>query len=243
MTTFKRMTPKVLPYYLREPPGVIAKILVRLATCPFEEVAARLPLRGSLLDVGCGAGIFTATAAQMGFSCVGVDVDPRKIETARRATRGAAMLEWIRNTGPVHTPRLRKADDLPVEYVLLQPEELYSPGDRRFDAVVINDVLHLVEPRRREDFLRHYRGLLAHRGRMLIKTMREDAGWRIRIHQAQETIMVKGLRWTAGASTEPPPIRWLTDTLSAMNLSVRVEDISEGYPYPHVLVTAEDAPG
>ncbi len=43
----------------------------------------RMPERGRVLDVGCGTGDYCASLASTGRSPIGIDLDPRMIETAR----------------------------------------------------------------------------------------------------------------------------------------------------------------
>lgn len=44
------------------------------------------PLKGALLDVGCGIGNFLALAKEQGWQCSGVDFDPDAIDAARKRT-------------------------------------------------------------------------------------------------------------------------------------------------------------
>lgn len=46
--------------------------------------ADRYPARGQLLDVGCGNGAFLERAKEMGWSTVGIDMDPKAVEFCRK---------------------------------------------------------------------------------------------------------------------------------------------------------------
>ncbi len=48
----------------------------------FESVLAGRP--GSVLDLGCGPGLYTERLAERGCSCLGVDISPASIEHARQ---------------------------------------------------------------------------------------------------------------------------------------------------------------
>lgn len=48
----------------------------------FETVLAGRP--GSVLDLGCGPGLYTGRPAERGCSCLGVDISSASIEQARR---------------------------------------------------------------------------------------------------------------------------------------------------------------
>ena len=61
----------------------------------FLAIRRALPLGGKVLDVGCGAGIFTALLAHHGFGVVGVDEDPDIVAYAR------GMVEYFRSPARV----------------------------------------------------------------------------------------------------------------------------------------------
>jgi len=60
----------------------------------FLTISQVLPRGGRILDVGCGAGIFTALLAHQGYEVVGIDQDPDIVGLARE------MVEYFRS--PAH---------------------------------------------------------------------------------------------------------------------------------------------
>lgn len=61
----------------------------------FLAIRRSLPSGGKVLDVGCGAGIFTALLAHQGFQVVGVDEDPEIVAYAK------GMAEYFRSPAQV----------------------------------------------------------------------------------------------------------------------------------------------
>ncbi|MGH9279418.1 MAG: class I SAM-dependent methyltransferase, partial [Acidimicrobiales bacterium] len=73
------MIPEVLSVYGGAPPAVRAHLAVRWASCPFRRVAARVPDRGRVLEVGCGYGLFSNHLALSSpdREVLGIDIDVR----------------------------------------------------------------------------------------------------------------------------------------------------------------------
>ncbi len=61
----------------------------------FVAIQRALPSGGKVLDVGCGAGIFTALLAHHGFQVVGIDEDPEIVAYANE------MVEYFRSSAQV----------------------------------------------------------------------------------------------------------------------------------------------
>src|SRR5579875_119327 len=82
-----------------------------------ERIVGALPGR-ALVDVGCGTGIAARQFAAAGCSVLGVEVDERMAETARR---GGLQVE-------------------------LAAFESWDPAGRRFDAVIAGQAWHWIDP-------------------------------------------------------------------------------------------------
>lgn len=80
----------------RTPPTIAADVLYRALAA--DDVAGR-----TVLDLGCGTGMFAAGAALLGASAVtGIDLDPVAVETAKAAT-AALTLDVEFRTGDAQT--------------------------------------------------------------------------------------------------------------------------------------------
>ena len=97
------------------------------------ELLAAAPVRGPLLDVGCGSGVLAIAGARLGFAPVhAVDLDPVAVETTRAnaAANGASVEALVLDALREPLPRA----DVAVANVLLQPvEELLA----RLDAELV----------------------------------------------------------------------------------------------------------
>ena len=108
-----------------------AHLVRRLRRCPFDEIAALLPQRGDILDIGCGFGHFGVWLVQRRpeVTVWGCDPDPAKIAVARRAEVGERLHLWLGDC--------RRLEELPP----------------RVDGVAVIDVLYLMPPAEQQELL------------------------------------------------------------------------------------------
>jgi SAM-dependent methyltransferase len=209
----------VLSLYRDAPQAVRAHVRLRWATCPLRAVAAQLPARGRVLDLGCGHGLFSLHAAlsSPGRWVLGVDVDGRKVEHAG----GAAA---------------RARDERRADCVIAA----VPPGEvpqGPWDAIVIVDVLYLVDADAQRRLLVECARRLAPGGVLAVKEMALDPSWKYRWNTAQETLAVKLLGITEGGGTLTfVGPRTLGDWMAAAGLAVSDLSLQRGYPHPHHLV-------
>ena len=209
---------EVLSLYRTAPPLVRAHVRVRWATCPFRAVAAQLPPGGRVLEVGCGHGLFTLHAAlsSPGRSVLGIDVDGRKVEHAQAAAA-----------------RARHERGADCEIRVAPPGEV---PEGPWDAVVVVDVLYLLDAGTQRDLVAGCARRLAPGGVLAVKEMASTPSWKARWNLAQETLAVRVLGITEGGGlTFVGPSR-LEEWMAAEGLEVSHLPLQRGYPHPHHLV-------
>ncbi len=110
-------------------------------------ITARLPARGTLLDVGCGAGIAAEALARAGFAVTGIDASAEAIAAARA----------------------HAADQgLSIDYLAGEISALRAQG-RRFAAVTALEVIeHVPDP---AAFVAELAALLEPGGRLFVSTI------------------------------------------------------------------------
>jgi len=215
---------QVLSLYADAPASVRAHVAVRWATCPFRAVASQLPPGGRLLEVGCGHGVFSMLAAVTDHerTVVGVDVDERKVPHARAAASKA------RNAGAS------------VDIAVAPPGEL---PDGPWDAVVVLDVLYLLDAATQRGLLAECAARLAPGGALAVKEMALTPRWKFRWNQAQEILAVKALGITVGGDMTFVDPLMMGEWMAADGLDVRHRPLHKGYPHPHHLVLGRSPAG
>ena len=213
----------VLSLYRDAPPAVRAHVRVRWTTCPFRAVDAQLPIQGRVLEVGCGHGLFSLLAAvsSPARSVVGVDVDERKVPHARAAAARA---------------RERGAD---CDIAVAPPGELPAGP---WDAIVVVDVLYLLDPGTQHGLVADCARLLAPGGTLAVKEMDLLPRWKFRWNVAQETLAVRVLGITMGSAMTFPPPTEIGGWMAGAGLEVTHLPLDKGYPHPHHLVLGRRPP-
>jgi len=209
--------PDVLSLYGSAPLAVRAHVWTRWATCPFARVAAAVPRSGRVLEIGCGYGVFSCHLALSSAErqVLGVDVDVRKIVHAQRAAKRAA------------------ARGATCEFHLAPPGDV---PEGPWDAVVIVDVLYLLDGDEQAGLLHGCAEQLSLGGVLVVKEMATSPGWKARWNTVQETMSVKVLNITAGDELTFLQPAVLGGWMREDGLVVTHQPLDHGYPHPHHLV-------
>ena len=202
--------------YRAEPLGARLHVLLRWLTCPFPPIVEVLPSEGRVLEVGCGHGLFSGYLVRRSprLQVLGVDIDADKIAVAAASAPAAGgRLEFaVSDSGSV-------------------PE---GP----WDAVVLVDVLYLLDEPAQRALLTSCAAALAPGGLLVVKDMSTRPRWKARWNAAQEALSVRVLKITAGspefAFTDPDErARWLVE---AGLRDVRTRRLDRGRVHPHHLL-------
>lgn len=190
---------------------------VRWRTCPFVVVAQAVPPAGRILEIGCGHGLFSSylALAEPGRHVVGTDVDQAKIEIARRAAGRARALG---------------------ARLAFQPAPDGSVPDGPWTAIVIVDVLYLLDRDGERRLLAACAGRLAPGGVLVVKETDDRPRWKAAWTRAQETVAVRVLGLTEGGRPSFTPPRQLAQVIEAAGLAVEGRRVDRGYLHPHHLL-------
>ena len=216
--------------YARQSPAAGLYLLFRwIGFRHFRKLERKIPLHGSVLDLGCGYGLLSnlVAAGTAAREVIGVDL----LESRLRVARQVAQAENIENV------RFERRDfsDLP---------------DGAFSAIVVADALFYYSLEKQRAILDACRQRLAEGGVILIKEQGAQPGWKARMVGLQERLVVAS-KTRLGRSEEWSKIApdgvhlWnvdrLADFLRSRGLAVQCESLDTWSYLSHYLVVAWDA--
>ncbi len=140
-------------------PGIKYKQGYRPYICPFHLLVDYVPRGASVLDVGCGAGLFILLIARLGRirSAVGFDADHVAIHAAQDAAT-------------------KLFDRAPIHFEQRSAHDRWPEG--QFDVVSIIDVMHHVPPEKQPDLIAAAAEHLNEGGLLVYKDMASRPLWR-----------------------------------------------------------------
>ena len=188
---------------------------LRFRTAPWGRVVEALEPGGRLVDFGCGPGLLAHLLSRAGFAgtYLGLDPDSRKVERARR---------WV----PESPARLFSTGTV----------DAATPGV--FSQAALIDVLYLVPPSERPDFLARAVRSLTPGGLFVALTSGGGPRWKRRLDTAQERLAV-GLGITRGGGVATCDGAEVAGLLSAAGLmGATVVDVGRGFLHGFELVSA-----
>jgi len=141
--------------------------------CPFEQLLALIPPHASVLDVGCGGGLFLFLTASLNSTAtgVGIDLSPSSIAFAQRNV----------SVNPGLQPRL--------QFQVLDATGRWPVS--RFDVVSLVDVLHHVPPERQIEVLQEALAHLNPGGLLLYKDMCDSPWWLATANRVHDLLLAQ----------------------------------------------------
>ena len=189
---------------------------IKLRICPILQTEVYVPDKGTIVDIGCGNGLFAAILklGAPGRSITGIDLDARKIVEARKSLGNLPHLDF------------RLGDVAAVEY---------PPAD----VFTIIDVLYLIPFEAQEKILRMCAAALPPGGVLILKEMDKKPRRKYVWNMIQETLAVKLIGFTLGSRFYFRRKADFVALLTGLGFSVDVVPLHKGYGYPHILYVAK----
>ena len=193
------------------------RLFVKLRWClgPAQSIDEKIPGSGSVLDIGCGHGLFSlALACAKGERRIlAIDPSSVKLEIAARAGRKLSNAEFLCNS----------------------PEDVH---DEKFSVILLIDVLYLLPYEHKLTLLRRCRNLLASGGTLIVKATDTHPAWKYAVTYAQEKFMT----W-AGLTLGSGGLHFLScqqnnALLNQAGFITALHHLRHWTPYPHVLFIA-----
>ena len=133
-----------------------------------------VPNKGFIVDLGCGHGLFACVLREASPTrrVLGIDLDPRKIDIARKAIQDT---QWLR----------------------FEVGDIITTPPPKCDAVTIVDVLYLMPFEQQEKVLRNAASALGEGGPLIVKAQEKRLDPRYAVTYAQELVTVS-LGFTKG---------------------------------------------
>jgi len=206
----------ILSAYHQSPVSVRLFVLTRYIVCPWENIINHLSGIDSLLDIGCGHGLFLHLAQKQfpALRCTGIDHDENKIQHATMSDK-SKEIQFIYSS---------------------QMTELKPP---KFDCVSIIDVLYSIPKHKWGMVLDFVKTLIKPNGTVIIKETVNAPSWKYRFCLMQEKVAIEWLKYTKGSKPSLPDPQLFIHELYRAGFSVcKSQRIDFGYPWPHYLIIA-----
>ncbi|MGD9345063.1 MAG: class I SAM-dependent methyltransferase [Candidatus Aminicenantes bacterium] len=184
---------------------------IKLKICPLLKLEEIFPREGTIVDLGCGNGLFPNILC-LGSSerqIIGLDLDKKKIEVANATKILSSQITY--QIGDV-------------------VEGEYPQGD----VFALVDVLYLIPYQRHEPILRKCYISLPPGGTLIIKEMDTRPRWKYAWNLFQETLAVKLIGFTLGERFYFRNQKDYLDILQRIGYSVETVPVHSGYWYPHI---------
>ncbi|MBA4146697.1 MAG: methyltransferase domain-containing protein [Verrucomicrobia bacterium] len=188
----------------------------KLRSDPVYRAAVELLEKSDLpiLDIGCGMGLFAFYLRELGIDTpvIGVDLDERKIESARKVAAGRyANVQFLVQDGGT-----------PVEFC---------------GNVVIFDVLHYLSEEAQRALLRQVTEQIPINGVCIIRTTPRDSSWRFKLTVFEE-FLLHAFRWMKAPTLCFPTAESVTTIFAELGFVTEVKPLWGKTPFNSYLFVA-----
>lgn len=215
----KLLYKKIKACYQAAPLSVKAYNFFRFKTAPFDRMLEAFPAGSSVMDLGCGTGIFLNLIrnARGDGICrlTGMDNQPWKIEAAQKSRAGK-------------DGALFRSCDI--------ADEAFVPGAN--DCITLIDVLYYFKQDVKERIIRKCFDALPRGGVLLVKDIEKNLKIEYLWTMIQETIAIRLLRLSRSDGLFCVSRQEYSRMFEQAGFSVDCLDLSKGYLYPHILYVA-----
>lgn len=178
---------------------------LRLKLSPLLKLERHVPQTGTILDLGCGTGIF-ANILHLGSpkrKILGVDLSKSRVETAKKVSNKNSHLDFV--VGDVNTFYFKD-----------------------YEIITLIDLLHHMPFHEQEDLLRKIYLRMHDEGLLLIKDLEKSPYWKYIFHYIQDSLSYRGSRLYFLSAQE------MQKLLTGIGFGVEIISLASGYPHPHV---------
>jgi len=207
-----------LYYFHGSPLTVRMHVYGRWRLFSFPALLEYVSLKGKLLDVGCGYGLwcFYLASQYPDLPVLGVDPDPIKIQIAREVNEQ------------------QQFSNLNFEF-----GDMLTIKNQECATISLVDVMYLIPHEQQTEIIRKAWDCLQPRGKILIKDMGYSPKWKFAWNWLEETIAVRLLGITMGRRFYFRGEDEWTKLLSSQGFSTHMVRLDSGYLHPHVLYVGE----
>ena len=185
---------------------------IKLKICPLIALETHVPREGTIIDLGCGNGLFPNILSLFSpeRQIIGLDLDRKKIQVANGTKIQGAQITY------------QIGDVVESEYP-------------RGDVFTLVDVLYLIPYDKQELILQKCYRSLTPGGTLIIKEMDTHPRWKYVWNLLQETLAVKLIGFTLGERFFFRSQEEYLKILKGIGFSVKPVPMHSGYWYPHIV--------
>ncbi len=202
----KRIPQELFNLYSDLGAAVIWYVRLRWRICPFEKIAQHVPLKGTIVDVGCGYGLLSNLLALTSpeRDVIGIDLSPKRIRAAQRTVKDRRNIKFL----------LEDANSFKIE---------------ECDVFIMSDFLHHLSYRHQEELLAVCYQKLSKNGLLIMEEVDGRPYWKYQFTIIADGLLNLGKKISFRKSSE------YLELLSRIGFQVKTETAHKGLPVSDIL--------